>query len=63
MKPGFVLPAAMTDAVADSVRTMREAPRRQLYDPEISLLLGMSKAQAKAIRTVGLFCGSETEKP
>ena len=57
MKPGSVLPAAATDAVLDSVRNMREAPRRQQYDPEKPLLLGMSKVQAKAVRTIGLICG------
>lgn len=57
MKPGSVLPAAATDAVLDSVQNMREAPRRQQYDPEKPLLLGMSKAQAKAVRTIGLICG------
>lgn len=57
MKPGSVMPTAAVDAALDSIRSMREAPRRQQYDPEKPLLLGMSKAQAKAVRTIGLICG------
>lgn len=43
----------ITGEVLELIRNQKEAPRKQVYDPEKPLLLGMSKAQAKAVRWIG----------
>lgn len=47
-----------TGAVLELIRNQKEAPRKQTYDPEKPLLLGMSKAQAKAVRWIGAICAA-----
>lgn len=47
------LSSQTTGAVLELIRNQKEAPRKQVYDPEKPLLLGMSKAQAKAVRWIG----------